>query len=226
MGAVFARLNLLFKPHHFDLRWWKSYAYYFDNGVDSPLSKSLTESLIETRDHCYDSSGRYKGISLSADEVHIFSKDKDGELTDEFMIIKRMESHLIKEGYLERGSKYHLSAISDILITAEVMDTPFVSLPNMGGDTNADLQLSQYNQHVERDNFDLKQEVIQEMIKGKLFELLPLIRSQTDLEKCEDLLDILIHKMADVELPDEDTYGSLGKTGRKEKRTLYNHERF
>ena len=238
MGAVFARHSLTFQPHHFHLRWWMIFAYFYNKGeefVDSVLHERLAEALERSWGECYDSDGKYKGISISPAELLKLSSNAAEKEDDDFRIMNRILEYTNKHGHILRQSHAHHSCIAGD--ESFMADSNFSSNVDeditMGGNTQGSVFFSE--RHEESNVWSmlssayehapqLTRNSILAVVNEKMYTLVKYIRSQEDLERADELLDGVIHQFVGFSLQNEDMFGYLGECSQKENRKLFRWE--
>ena len=229
MAAVFQCYgNLHLQPHHFHIRWWNVFGYYFESHEEAngSLTSSLSNALNQSRLSCYID-GKYIGINISESELLIFQSLAID--SDEKDLMMKLRDYCKTQVLMRQRERHH-----NLLNGKEEDEGDCIGSydnENMGGSTQSILMLSDFNSQVnslEEVTKDTSLDHIQilSIIKEKTYSLLPYIKTANDLRTCEDNLDMLIMTLSKTTLnAQEDTFGYLGERKVTMRRCKYAFER-
>jgi hypothetical protein len=229
MAAVFQCYdNLHFQPHHFHIRWWNVFGYYYESHEEAneSLISCLSHALDQIRSSCYID-GKYIGINISESELLIFQSLAID--SDEKNLMMKLRDYC-KTQVLIRQRETHHHLLNG---TEEDEGDCFGSYDNenMGGSTQSIKMLSDFNSQVNSidvvtKDTSLDHIQILSIFKEKTYALLPFIKTADDLRKCEDTLDMLLMTLSNTTLnAQEDTFGYLGERKVTMRRFKYAFER-
>jgi len=229
MTAVFASYKMLMQPHHFHLRWWSSFGYFFQNKDlnDGNIANQLSIALRHTRISCY-AEGKYIGINISLHELTNLQQIQSAPESTSTLMIKLWD-YTTRHSLVRQSSTHH-----SILTTNDFDDDDTGIITNsddMGGLTRSvtvfSTQQTELSQIIESDRTNnLEQCQVISILKEKVYSLAPYVETREELKTVEDSLDTLIISLCKTKLTSEhDTFGYLGERKEIQRRSKYPFER-
>jgi hypothetical protein len=109
------------KPELYHIRWWKVFNYYYDRDyAPAQLQENLEKVFQNTIEQGFDANGKYRGCVVDdCSFVDKWSIDTDSE---RYLIVRAVQTAILHEGYLCRGSDNYKKYMGGPSIETEIQN--------------------------------------------------------------------------------------------------------